>query len=344
MPSSVSTYDVLGVGAAVVDICIRGEKTLLAEFGFEEGDSALIGQEKADFLYRKMYEKKQCSNVYEIEEMAGGAAANVVAAITAFGGKAAFIGKVAEDSFGEQFNSSLRKQGVMFETPPDVYGGGTARSFIIVTKGGERSMNTYLGVAEEIREEDINPRLIDAAKIVFIEGFLWDYEMGRQAAWKAIKLAKEKGKKVAFSLSDWRCVKRHREDLLALLKSQVDILFANEQEIKILCGADSHEKAVIYMENFCREYHMTIALTKGSKGAVVISPEMTFVSPAVQVESVIDTTGVGALFVAGFLYAHLRDFALPQCARLANLAAAEGLGHLGARPAHDLSGLLVAVA
>ena len=321
------TYDVAGIGNAIVDVLTQSEDSFLEEHGLIKGAMTLVDETTAERLYGAMGSGIECS---------GGSAANTVAGIASLGGRGAFVGKVRKDQLGQIFAHDIRALGVAFTTVPAKTGPSTARCMIMVTPDAQRTMQTYLGASVELGPEDVDAEIIAAAQVTYLEGYLWDRPAAKQAFILAATLAHEAGNKVALSLSDPFCVDRHREDFLDLLAGHVDILFANEQEILSLYQVDSFEEAVDQVRGHCE----IAALTRSEKGSAVINGEKTHEVPAEPVRHVVDTTGAGDSYAAGFLYGLSYGFPPPACARIGGIAAAEIIGHFGARPEIPLSQLM----
>ncbi len=325
-----SRYDVLGIGNAIVDVLARCEDRFLEDNNLPKGHMRLIDANEADRLYRVMGPAM---------EISGGSAANSMAGLASFGGKSAFIGKVADDHLGEVFGHDLRAAGVTYRTPAATEQGclPTARSMILVTPDGERTMNTFLGTSTQLGIAEIDAELIRDARITYLEGYLFDPPEAREAFAEAARIAGEAGRKVSLSLSDGFCVDRHRAAFRTLIASGVDILFANEDELLSLYETEDFDQA-------CREARKEcelVAVTRGAAGSVIVTPDERIIVPAEPVSDVVDTTGAGDLYAAGFLYGFAKGHDLTRCGRLAALAASEIISHMGARPEHDLKQLAV---
>ena len=319
-------FDVLGIGNAIVDIISSCDDENLKKLDLLKGNMQLIDAEQADNLYGKMGPAIESS---------GGSAANTIAGLASFGGKGAFIGKVADDQFGKIFQHDIRSIGVEYQTPLALNSIPTARCLIFVTPDGERTMNTYLGASTQLDENEINKDMIEKAKILYLEGYLYDKEEAKRAFHQAAEIAKSAKTKVALSLSDGFCVNRHRQEFHDFIKQDVDILFANEEEICALYETENFDDAASNIRKECE----ISALTKGSKGSVVITNEETIQIDAAPVQDVVDTTGAGDLYAAGFLYGYSKNLPLKTCGQLASLAAGEIISHYGARPEKNLAEL-----
>ncbi|MBM3512745.1 MAG: adenosine kinase [Alphaproteobacteria bacterium] len=321
-------YDVVGIGSAIVDILSRTDDDFIAAQGMSKGTMALITADQAKALYDKMGKSM---------EMSGGSAANTMAGIAALGGKPAFIGKVGADRIGEIFAHDIKVIGVYFH-------GGAARptklpsamSLILVTPDAQRTMNTYLGACTELGPDDIDAQLIADSHVTYIEGYQWDTPRAKQAIRKACQAASKAKRKVALSLSDPFVVERHRGDLSLLIEDYVDLIFGNQDEVFRLFQVNSFEEAVTRL----RQTNTLACMTRGAKGAVVIDGATTTEVPAAPIAKVVDTTGAGDLFAAGFLYGFTHGRDLAHCAKLGALAAAEIISHMGARPEADLRELM----
>lgn len=323
---SETSYDVVGIGNAIVDIIARCDEAFLSNHGMEKGFMQLIDAGQANELYEDMG---------PAQEQSGGSVANSCAGIASFGGKCGFIGRVAGDQFGKVFAHDIRAIGVAYDTAASDRGLPTARCLVLVTDDGERTMNTFLGASTELGAGDINADLIASAKVTYLEGYLFDKEEAKAAFHEAAKLARAAGRKVALSLSDAFCVDRHREDFLALVRGGVDILFANQNEITSLYELNSFEEAA----GAVRAEAEIAVLTRSADGSVIISGNDTIEVPANPVEKVVDVTGAGDLYAAGFLHGLTGGQPLDICGKLGALAASEIISHIGARPEADLKAL-----
>jgi adenosine kinase len=322
-----AAYDVLGIGNAIVDVIARTEDDFLAKHGMSKGAMTLIDEPRAEAIYAAMG---------PATEISGGSAANTIAGIASFGARAAFVGKVKKDTLGKAFAHDIRATGVAFETPAAADGPSTARSYILVTPDGERTMNTYLGAAQNLTAADIDEKQIASARWVYLEGYLWDPPPAKEAFRKAADIAHSASRKVALTLSDAFCVDRYRDEFLQLMRSgAVDLVFANESELKSLYQTADFDTAVKALRNDVK----LAAVTRSEKGCVVISRESHESVSAAPIEKFVDATGAGDLFAAGFLTGLARDQDHRNCARLGAIAAAEVIQHLGARPETSLKAL-----
>jgi sugar/nucleoside kinase (ribokinase family) len=319
--------DVVGVGNALVDVLSYEPEEFIADQGLLKGTMALIDAERAHRLYEAMG---------PAVEISGGSAANTMVGIASLGGRAGFVGRVRDDLLGEVFAHDIRAAGVAFDTPPATTGPPTGRCLIVVTPDAERTLNTALGAAAEVGTEDVERGGVAEASITYLEGYLFDQPRAKEAFRAAARLAHDHGRRVALTLSDELCVERHRDDFLALVEHDVDVLFANDQEIRSLYEVDRFDDAVDRVRGHCD----VAALTRGERGAVIVSDDGAEAVEAHPVDGrVVDTTGAGDLFAAGFLYGLTQGHDLVRCARLGALAAAEVIAHLGARPEVSLAEL-----
>lgn len=323
--------DVVGIGNAIVDVLAHADEAFLRAHGLCKGAMTLIDAARAETLYQAMG-----SGV----EVSGGSAANSIAGLGSLGGRGGFVGKVADDELGRIFRHDIRATGIEFETAPSHSGVPTARCLIFITSDAQRTMQTYLGACVELGPEDIDPAFIARAKVTYLEGYLWDPPRAKEAFRKAAALAHAAGRKVALTLSDPFCVERHRAEFRDLVRGHVDILFANEAEIRSLWEVGSFEEAVAATRGQCE----IAALTRSASGSVVLAGHAMHTIAAAPVERVIDSTGAGDLYVSGFLYGYCRGLPLPECGRIAGIAAAEVISHFGARPETPLSTLIAAPA
>jgi sugar/nucleoside kinase (ribokinase family) len=318
------TRDVLGIGNAIVDVIARAEDDFLLRQGMRKGGMALIDEAQAHAIYDAMG---------PATEISGGSAANTIAGLASFGARAAFLGKVKDDQLGGAFAHDIRAAGVSYTTAPAADGPATARCYILVTPDGERTMNTYLGAAQHLSPADVDEALVASAAITYLEGYLWDPRNAKDAFVKAARLAHAADRRVALTLSDAFCVDRWRDEFLQLMRSRtVDLVFANEAELRSLYQTSDFDAALAAL----RQDAELAVVTRSEKGCLVVSREHTEAVPASPVERVVDTTGAGDLFAAGFLFGLARGAELRDAARLGALAAAEVIQHLGARPETSL--------
>ncbi len=320
--------DVIGIGNAIVDVLAQAEDSFLDEHGLTKGAMALINPVQADTLYQQMG-----AGV----EVSGGSVANSCAGLASLGAKAAYIGKVSADQLGEVFAHDIRAAGVDFQTTPGPASGpATARCLILVTPDAQRTLNTYLGACVELGPDDIDSKAITDAQVTYLEGYLWDPPLAKEAMLKAANIAAKAGRKVALSLSDAFCVDRHRAEFVSLVDDHVDILFANETEILSLCEVESFDEAAKAIQG-----RVDVAvLTRSEKGSVVVTKDVAMAVPAAPVSKLVDTTGAGDLFAAGFLYGYTQSLGMKRSAEIGAIAAAEIISHFGARPEAKLSSLI----
>jgi sugar/nucleoside kinase (ribokinase family) len=325
MPSA--RFDVLGIGNAIVDVIARTEEDFLLKQGMHKGTMALIDEARAQAIYDAMGPAIETS---------GGSAANTIVGLASLGSRSAFIGKVKDDELGRTFAHDIRAAGAAYTTPPAADGPSTARCYVLVTPDGERTMNTYLGAAQDLHPADIDADLVAASAVLYLEGYLWDPKNAKDAFIKAAKIAHEAERTVALSLSDAFCVDRWRAEFLQLMRSgRVDLIFANETELHSLYQTSDFDTAVAAL----RADVSAAVVTRSEKGCIVLGPEGTEAVPAFPIERVVDTTGAGDLFAAGFLSGLARGADDRTCGRLGALAAAEVIQHLGARPEASLRDL-----
>jgi len=319
--------DVLTIGNAIVDVIADATDDFLAAEGLTKDSMRLVDAEEAKRLYDHMQPAR---------EVSGGCAGNTGAGIAALGGRAGFIGQVAPDQLGEFYIHDLRAAGVEFTTPPVDVGVPTARSMILVTPDGHRTMNTFLGAAQELAVDVLDEEQIRSAGILYLEGYLWDPETPRYAMVRAIEVARAAGRKVSFSLSDLFCVDRHRQGFRELIDGgRIDILFANEAEILSLAEVADLEGAIAQVHSKVE----TLVITRGAAGALATRGNERVDLAAEPIDEVVDTTGAGDLFAAGFLYGYAKSKSLGDSLKLGAIAAAEIIQHYGARPEADLKAL-----
>ncbi len=312
-------YDVVGLGNAIVDVISKQDDAFLAKWGINKDAMNLIEEARADLLTKASVDALETS---------GGSGANTIAGIASFGGKAAYIGKVADDRLGGVFKTDMARVGVPFDTDPLIDGAATARSIIFVTPDGKRSMNTYLGASVEFSPSDVDRDMVEAGGILYLEGYLFDKEAAKAAFVHAAEIAHAAGRKVSLTLSDSFCVDRHRDSFRQLIRTQVDILFANEEELLSLYQTRDFDSAV----ELLRQETGLAAITRSEKGSVVIGDGEPIAVAAEPVSQVVDTTGAGDQYAAGFLFGVARGLSLETCARLGHIAAAEVISHYGPRP------------
>jgi sugar/nucleoside kinase (ribokinase family) len=320
------TLDVVGIGNAIVDIIARCEDGFLTKRNLDKGFMRLIDSSEAAELYEDMG---------PATERSGGSVANSIAGLASLGATCGFIGRVAADQFGGIFRHDIRSLGVAFDTEPAVDGAPTARCLILVTPDGERTMNTFLGASVDLSDSDIDAKLIGAAKFVYLEGYLFDKDAAKAAFRAAAELAKQAGAKVALSLSDPFCVDRHRQDFRELVKHGADIVFANEKEITSLYETNTFLEAA---DAALQDCEMAV-LTRSEAGSLIVGAGEATEIPAEPVSQVVDATGAGDLYAAGFLFGLSRGMPIGDCGRLGSIAAAEAISHIGARPEEDLGAL-----
>lgn len=316
--------DVLTIGNAIVDVIARVDDAFIEKHKLTKGMMRLIDEPAAHELYADMG---------PAIEISGGSAGNTAAGVASFGGKAAYFGKVKADQLGEVFRHDMRAQGVRFDSIAAKDGPATARSFILVTPEGERTMNTYLGACVNLTTDDIDAEIVSAAQVTYMEGYLWDRPEAKEAFKLAAKIAHKAGRMTSVTLSDSFCVERHRDSFLSLIRNDIDIVFANETEITALYQVKDFDDALQAIRKDCE----LAVLTRSEHGCVVVKGEEIHVVPAHPVAKVVDATGAGDLFASGFLHGFTNGLNLAQSARLGALAASEVISHLGARPEVNLA-------
>jgi sugar/nucleoside kinase (ribokinase family) len=313
-------YDVLGIGNAIFDVLVQTDEKFLADHGMTKGGMALIDEKRAAAIYRDMGPSTQ---------MSGGSAANTIVGLAGLGARAAYVGKVRDDEIGRLYTHDIRAAGVAFHTKPAAEGPASGCSYILVTPDGERTMNTHLGAAQQLFPSDIDAAEIQAARIVYLEGYLWDPPHAKEAFVKAATIAHGAGRQVALTLSDAFCVDRYRDEFFDLMrKGTVDTVFANEAELHSLYQTSDFDTALRALRG---DVELGV-VTRSEKGCVVASSDGVTAVPAFPVSQVVDTTGAGDLFAAGFLFGLMRNAGYENAGRLGALAAAEVIQHIGARP------------
>ncbi len=324
---TVSSLDVVGLGNAIVDVIAHAEESFLDQRGLNKGAMTLIDADQAETLYAAMGPGIEAS---------GGSAANTMAGIASLGGRPAFFGKVSDDQLGAVFAHDIRSIGVVFDGKPAEDAAPTGRCLVLVTPDAQRTMQTFLGAAAQLGPDDIEENTVRAAQVVYLEGYLWDPPAAKQAFIKAAEIAHEAGRKVALSLSDPFCVDRHRAEFRDLVDGHIDVLFANEEEIKSLYETQSFDAALQQVRGKCE----IAALTRSAKGSVVVAGDEVHVVDPEPVDKVVDTTGAGDLYAAGFLFGLTHGYGLAQCGKIAGICAAEVITHMGARPEVSLKDLV----
>jgi adenosine kinase len=313
-------YDVLGFGNAIVDVIARADDDFLITQRMRKGGMALIDAAQAQEIYDAMG---------PAVEISGGSAANTIVGVSGFGALAGFVGKVKDDELGRTFTHDIRASGVAFDTPPAADGPPTARCYVLVTPDGERTMNTYLGAAQDLHPNDVDVDTVAASGIIYLEGYLWDPPQAKEAFRKAAKIAHEASRQVALTLSDAFCVARYRSEFLDLIRSgTVDLVFANEKELLSLYETSDFGAAIAALRGDAK----LGVVTRSEKGCAVVSKAGTETVPAAPISKLVDATGAGDLFAAGFLFGLARGRDHKTAARLGCVAAAEVIQHIGARP------------
>lgn len=325
MPSP--RFDVVGIGNALVDVIAHAGDAFLEEHGLVKGAMELIDTDRAVQLYRALG---------TAVEMSGGSAANTMCGIASLGGRAAYIGKVADDELGAVFGHDLNALGVTFRRGAPAGGVPTGRCIIVVTPDAQRTMNTYLGVSSLLSADDLDEETIADGAVLYMEGYLFDRDDAKKAFRRAAQVAHEAGRRVSLTLSDSFCVDRHRHDFAALVREEVDILFGNAEELRSLYELDSLEDAIERVRTECE----LAAITDGRNGSYVVTADDVIKVPAEPVPRVLDTTGAGDLYAAGFLYGLTHGRTLAECGRIGSIAAAEVISHVGPRPLVELRTLL----
>jgi sugar/nucleoside kinase (ribokinase family) len=320
-------WDIVGIGNAIVDVLTNADDAFLARHGLAKGAMTLVDAETSAGIYATMGPAR---------EVSGGSCANTMAGAAALGARVAYVGKVHDDQLGAFFAHDIRATGVHYEVPPAPDGPPTARCMVMVTPDAHRTMATYLGASTELAPGDIDPQLFRRSAITYLEGYLWDPPLAKQAMRVAIAAALDAGRRVALTLSDPFCVDRHREEFWELVNGDVDIVFANQEELCSLVRTDDVWDAVDRVQGRCG----IAVVTRSDQGSLVVTPDRVEEVPAVHVDRVVDTTGAGDLFAAGFLYGLSQGWGMRECGLAGAAAAAEVISHFGARPESDLSGLV----
>ena len=317
------SLDVVGIGNAIVDVLVQADDDQIDNFGLTKGTMALVDEHQAERLY---------ASVGPGLETSGGSAANTLAGIAQLGGRAGFIGRVRDDQLGGIFAHDIRSVGARFETPAATAGPSTARCLILVTPDAQRTMCTYLGASVGLDPADLDLEMVAQAKVLYLEGYLWDSDEAKRAFIAAAEVARAHGGEVALSLSDAFCVERHRDSFQELVDGHVDILFANEMEITSLYKANSFEEAAEQVRGRCR----IAALTRSEQGSLILNGEGTHAIEPFTLGPLVDTTGAGDLYAAGFLHAYTQGRPVEACGRLGSLCAGQVVTQLGPRPQVDL--------
>jgi sugar/nucleoside kinase (ribokinase family) len=321
-------YDVVCIGNAIVDVLSKADDAFLKGNRLTKGAMTLIDAAKAEVLYSAMGPGV---------EISGGSAANTAAGIASLGGRAGYIGKVHDDQLGAVFRHDIRAAGVTFATPPATSGAPTARCLIFVTPDAQRTMQTYLGACVDLGPDDVSEKMVSTASVTYLEGYLWDKDAAKEAFRKAVKVAHGAGRKVALTLSDSFCVERHRAEFRDLVDNHVDIVFANQHEIESLYQVKDVESSVAQLG--AKKGRITV-ITRSEKGSIIVGDGGVHNVPAEPIGKIVDTTGAGDLYAAGFLYGLTQGKDLPTSGRIASAAAAEIISHIGARPEVSLAELV----
>lgn len=311
-------YDVIAIGNAIVDVLSQEDDAFIARHAMPRNDMRLIDAQQAESIYADMS---------QTTEVSGGSAANTLAGMAQLGAKTCFIGRVRDDALGKHFRHDLNAVGVEYTTPYNTSGAPTARCLIVVTGDGERTMNTYLGAAGEVFEGDVEEATVNNARIVLGEGYMWDKECTKAAILKAFRLAKAHGGKVAFTTSAVFCIAGHRDEFQQLIDDHIDILFCNEEEAKALYPEKNFEQVLDHLQAKCD----IVAVTMSEKGSIILTKDKRYAVAATPVEQVVDTTGAGDMYSAGFLYGLTRGFDMERCAKLGGACAAKVIQRIGAR-------------
>ncbi|MBM5798681.1 MAG: adenosine kinase [Cyanobacteria bacterium M_surface_7_m2_040] len=323
---SAKSLDVVGIGNAIVDVLVKTDDDTIDNHALTKGTMALVDEQQAEALYASLGPGLETS---------GGSAANTLAGIAQLGGRAGFIGRVRDDQLGAIFSHDIRAVGARYQTPAATSGPSTARCLILVTPDAQRTMCTYLGASVQLHPDDLDLEMVAQAKVLYLEGYLWDSEEAKAAFIAAAEVARANGGEVALSLSDAFCVERHRDSFQELVDGHVDILFANEMEITSLYKANSFEEAAEQVRGRCK----VAALTRSEAGSLILNGSGTHPIAPVKLGPLVDTTGAGDLYAAGFLHAYCQGQAIEACGRLGSLCAGQVVTQLGPRPQADLKAL-----
>ena len=320
-------FDLLGIGNSVVDVLYEVDETFIKNNKLEKDVMTIIDEEKAEKFY---------SQLKQGIEVAGGSVANSTVGFASLSGKPAFIGKIKDDNLGKSFSTSLSNAGVFYKTKPITDGPGTARSFIFVTPDAQRTMNTYIGACSLLSPKDMDEKIIKNSKITFLEGYVWEEDLAKESLVKAAEISRKAGNKVALTLSDPFCVKKHKLEFKELIKKNIDILFANEFEVKELYQTEDLEESAKEISNMIE----IVAITRSEKGAKIYNAKEAVEIKAKVFNKVKDTTGAGDLFAAGFLYGLTKKFSILKSGNIASITAGEIISHFGARPETNLAYLI----
>jgi sugar/nucleoside kinase (ribokinase family) len=319
-------FDVVGIGNALVDVISTVDDDFVEAHDFPHGATTMVELDRAEAVY---------ADLPPAQEISGGSCANTIAGLASFGASVAFIGRVRDDQLGKVYTHDLRSLGVHFDVSPATTGPATGRCLVMVTPDAQRTQCTYLGASTFIGPEDVDPAVIARAQVTYLEGYLWDQPPAKDAIRKAAAAARDAGRQVALTLSDPFCVDRHRSEFRALVEDEIDVLFANETEICSLYEVDDFDAALQRVRGHCQ----IAALTRSERGSVVVAGDEVHVIDAHPVDRVVDTTGAGDQYAAGFLYGLTGGLDLATCGRLGAAAAAEVISHFGARPLVSLAEL-----
>jgi sugar/nucleoside kinase (ribokinase family) len=319
-------FDVVGIGNALVDVISSVDDAFVEAHGFPHGATTMVDLDRAEAVY---------ADLPPAQEISGGSCANTIAGLASFGASVAFIGRVRDDQLGKVYTHDLRSLGVHFDVAPATTGPATGRCLVMVTPDAHRTQCTYLGASTFIGPEDVDPAVVARAQVTYLEGYLWDQPPAKDAIRKAAAAARDAGRRVALTLSDPFCVDRHRSEFRVLVENEIDVLFANETEICSLYEVDDFDAALQHVRRQCQ----IAALTRSERGSVVVAGDEEHVVDAYPVDRLVDTTGAGDQYAAGFLYGLTRGLDLATCGRLGAAAAAEVISHFGARPLVSLAEL-----